>query len=138
MVRAIFVSQPQRACQPGHLPWLGSSANATLAMSSDVPDDPRTVAIDALRDLGLSTYAARTFVALAALGVGTAKDVSEVSDVPRTRVYDAIDELSDRGLVDVQQASPKEFWAVSAETTGRTFQEEYQHRTQTQIGRAHV
>lgn len=98
-------------------------------MSSDTPHDPRSVAIDTLTHLGLSTYAARTFVALASLGTGTAKDVSVVADVPRTRVYDAVDELADRGLVDVQQSSPKEFWAVSAETTGRKFEEEYRHRT---------
>jgi sugar-specific transcriptional regulator TrmB len=99
-------------------------------MSSETPDDPRSTAIDALRQLGLSTYAARTYVALVSLGAGTAKDVSEVVDVPRTRVYDATEELAEMGLVDVQQSSPREFWAVSAETTSRKFQEQYRHHTQ--------
>jgi len=53
-----------------------------------------------------------------------------VYEVPRTRVYDAIDELQDRGLVDVQQSSPKQFWAISAETASRTFEHEFQHRTE--------
>jgi sugar-specific transcriptional regulator TrmB len=99
-------------------------------MSSETPDDPRSTAIDALRQLGLSTYAARTYVALVSLGTGTAKDVSEVVDVPRTRVYDATEELAEMGLVDVKQSSPREFWAVSAETTSRTFEEQYRHHTQ--------
>ncbi|MBX0298224.1 helix-turn-helix domain-containing protein [Haloarcula nitratireducens] len=43
--------------------------------------------------LGLNTYAARTFVALVSLDEGTAQDVSEVAEVPQTRVYDAADEL---------------------------------------------
>jgi hypothetical protein len=45
-------------------------------------------------------------------------------------VYDAIDELHDRGLVDIQQSSPKQFWAISAETASRTFEHELQHRTE--------
>jgi len=98
-------------------------------MHTDSVDDPRVTAIEQLEQFGLSAYAARTFVALVTLGPGTAKDVSNVSDVPRTRVYDAIDELHSRGLVDIQQSSPKEFWAISAETTGRKFEQEMDHRT---------
>ena len=97
-------------------------------MSTDSSDDPRSAAIEQLEQFGLSAYAARTFVALKSLGTGTAKDVSRVSDVPRTRVYDAIDELHERGLVDVQQSSPKEFWAISAETTRGMFEQEMDHR----------
>ena len=100
-----------------------------------MPDDPsdqaQYTAIEQLKALGLSTYAARTFVALVSLGEGTAQDVSELADVPRTRVYDAADELRDHGLVDVKQSSPKEFWALSTETTGRHFEQEYEHRVST-------
>ncbi|GAB6861849.1 TrmB family transcriptional regulator [Haloplanus litoreus] len=98
-------------------------------MNSDPTEDPETAAIEQLERFGLSTYAARTFVALAGLGTGTARDVSQVSEVPRTRVYDAIDELHDRGLVDILQSSPKRFWAISGETASRTFEHELQHRT---------
>ncbi|WP_277555701.1 TrmB family transcriptional regulator [Halobaculum limi] len=99
-------------------------------MSNNPDEDPQSVAIQQLERFGLSAYAARTFVALASLGTGTARDVSQVSEVPRTRVYDAIDELHDRGLVDVLQSSPKQFWAISAETASRTFEHELQHRTE--------
>ena len=97
-------------------------------MSGDPSNDPRSAAIEQLEQFGLSTYAARTFVALKSLGTGTAKDVSGISNVPRTRVYDAIDELHERGLVDVQQSSPKEFWAISAETARGMFEQEIDHR----------
>ena len=100
-------------------------------MSSDTTEDPQSVAIKQLEHFGLSNYAARTFVALASLGTGTARDVSQVSEVPRTRVYDAIDELHDRGLVDVQQSSPKQFWAISAETASRSFEHDLQYRAET-------
>ena len=99
-------------------------------MSSDPSKDPEAAAVEQLKQFGLSTYAARTFVALSSLGTGTARDVSEVSAVPRTRVYDAIDELHEKGLVDIQNASPREFWAISAETASRTFEHDLQHRTE--------
>ena len=98
-------------------------------MTTDPVENPHAAAIEQLERFGYSTYAARTFVALVTLDTGTAKDVSEVSDVPRTRVYDAIEELREGGLVDVQQSSPKEFWAVSPETTARKFEREMEHRT---------
>ncbi|WP_144903988.1 TrmB family transcriptional regulator [Halobellus captivus] len=100
-------------------------------MSSDPIDDPQTAAIEQLEQFGLSAYAARTFVALEKLGTGTAIQVSSIADVPRTRVYDAVAELGDRGLVDVQHTVPKEFWAISAESTGRKFEREMAHRTAT-------
>lgn len=99
-------------------------------MSNDPTRPPKVIAAEQLEHFGLSTYAARAFVALASLGTGTARDVSQVSEVPRTRVYDAIDELHDHGLVDIQQSSPKQFWAISAETASRTFEHELQYRTE--------
>jgi len=97
-------------------------------MSPDSGDQPRSVAVAQLESLGLSAYAARTFVALVGLGGGTAQEVSEASDVPRTRVYDAAEELRERGLVDVQQSTPKRFWPISVETAGRHFEREYTNR----------
>lgn len=78
-------------------------------MGADTTEDTPSAAVKQLKQFGLSTYAARTFVALVELGSGTARDVSQVSDVPRTRVYDAADELCEYGLVEVRQTSPKEF-----------------------------
>jgi sugar-specific transcriptional regulator TrmB len=100
-------------------------------MTPDPIEDPQSAAIEQLEQFGLSAYAARTFVALATLGTGTARDVSQVSAVPRTRVYDAIEELHERGLVDIQQSSPKQFWAISADTASRTFEQELQRRSET-------
>ena len=97
-------------------------------MSSPSSDQARSTAIEQLKALGLSTYAARTFVALVGLGEGTAQDVSETADVPRTRVYDAVEELRSHGLVDVQQSTPKSFWAISTETADRHFRNEFVHR----------
>ena len=45
--------------------------------------------------------------------------------MPRTRVYDAVETLQERGLVDVAYASPKVFRPVSRETAVSHFQLEY-------------
>lgn len=95
----------------------------------DPVENPSAAATEQLEAFGLSAYAAQTFVALVSLGTATAKDVSQASDVPRTRVYDAVDELHERGLVDIQRSSPREFWAISAATTSRKFEREMDHRT---------
>lgn len=100
-------------------------------MTANPENDPNTAAIEQLERFGLSTYAARTFVALVGLGTGTAREVSQISEVPRTRVYDAVDELHREGLVDIRQSNPKEFYAISAETTGRKYEQELHHRVET-------
>lgn len=81
--------------------------------------------LEQLETFGLSTYAARTFVALVTLGHGTAQDVSATVSVPRTRVYDAIEELEQRGLVTIEEESPQRFWPISPETAGTQFEREY-------------
>jgi sugar-specific transcriptional regulator TrmB len=97
-------------------------------MAIDPTDEPRDAATEQLEAFGLSSYAADTFVALASLGTGTAREVSQLSTVPRTRVYDAVEELREQGLVDVQQSTPKEFWAISAGTASRTYRRDLEHR----------
>ena len=67
-------------------------------------------------------------VALSTLGSSTAKAVSDAVDVPRTRVYDAVDELRERGLVDVHESSPRQFVAVSAETACRRLEADTDRR----------
>lgn len=72
-----------------------------------------------LKEFGFSEYEAYTFVYLLRLGTGTAKNVAEVGDVPRTRVYDAVEVLHEAGLVDIQHTSPKKFTPVSRESALR-------------------
>lgn len=69
-------------------------------------------AVEALSALGLTQYEAKCFTALTRLSRGTAREVSEVADVPRSRVYDTLERLHDRGLVDVQESEPREYRAV--------------------------
>ena len=69
--------------------------------------------VGTLRTFELTEYEAKCFVALTRLREGTAKEVSDVADVPRARIYDSMDALQDRGLVSVQESKPRRFRAVS-------------------------
>jgi sugar-specific transcriptional regulator TrmB len=73
-------------------------------------------AVEALEALGLSSYEAQVFVALQRLGTGNAQEIADVSDVPRSQVYGAADDLADRGLVEIVESSPKAYRPVSIET----------------------
>ena len=97
-------------------------------MSGDTDERPWVTAVEQLEALGLSAYAARTYVALLQLGHATAREVSDTAQVPRTRVYDAVDELREHELVEVKRSSPKQFRAVSPETTGQYFDRKYTNR----------
>ncbi len=72
-------------------------------------------AVEALTALGLSAYAAETFVGLQKLGVGSASEVAQVTEVPRSQVYGATDELEALGLVDVHEGSPKRYRPVAVD-----------------------
>jgi sugar-specific transcriptional regulator TrmB len=89
------------------------------------PSAAQSAATELLEQLGLSQYEAASYVALLRLGTGTAREVSNTVDVPRTRIYDAVERLQQRGLVDIQHASPKEFKPVSRETALYQFRCDY-------------
>jgi sugar-specific transcriptional regulator TrmB len=88
-------------------------------------NDKTQAAVEGLQQLGLKKYEAEVFVGLSQIGVGTAKDISELTDVPRTRVYDSIRVLEADGLVEVQHSNPKRFRAVSLEEATETLRNRY-------------
>lgn len=87
-------------------------------------------AIEVLQQLGLKEYEARCFVGLARVSTGTAKQLSEMTEVPRTRVYDAIRVLEAQGLVEIQHTSPQKFRAVSIGEATETLRDQYEARVE--------
>ena len=88
-------------------------------------------AAEALEQLGLTEYEAKCFVALTQISEGTAKEISQVSDVPRSRVYDTIDGLHRHGLVDIQQSEPREYRAVSKDEAFDKLRRDYNSSIET-------
>jgi len=87
-------------------------------------------ATEVLQQLGMQEYEARCFVGLTRLDVGTAKTLSEITEVPRTRVYDAVRVLEAQGLVQIQHSNPQQFRAVSLEEAVETLRDQYEDRVE--------
>lgn len=88
----------------------------------------QTRAEDLLQELGLNEYEAKCFVALTAISKATAREISDLSDVPRTRVYDATRVLESQGLVEVQHSTPQQFRAVPTKEAIETLDNTYTSR----------
>lgn len=102
----------------------------TIRMVSFDRERTEDRAIELMTELSLTEYEARTFVGLLRLGRGSAKEVSDTVEVPRSRVYDAVESLHEMGLVDIRYGTPKQFIPVSRETTVRKFEVKYEDLTE--------
>ncbi|AGN02747.1 putative transcriptional regulator [Salinarchaeum sp. Harcht-Bsk1] len=85
-------------------------------------------AVELLKELGMKTYQAECFAALNTIPSGTAREISEVADVPRTRVYDATEALAEQGFIEVQHTNPQRFRAIPLSEAVRTLREQYEVR----------
>lgn len=92
----------------------------------DDVDDEVAEAAGLLTRFGLTTYQARAYVAAYRLGTGTARQIADLSGVPRERVYDAMNDLHDRGFVDIQHASPRQYRPINAERLLATLDGEWE------------
>jgi len=69
--------------------------------------------LDALKSIGLNLYERKIYVALLAKGVATAGEVSEIAKVPRSRSYDVLESLADKGFVVPQPSKPIRYIALA-------------------------
>lgn len=88
----------------------------------------QTDLIEQLQQFGLKTYEARCFVALSRVPQATARELSEITDVPRTRVYDAVGVLESEGLVTIHHGNPQVFRAVDLDEAITTLRRTYETR----------
>lgn len=68
--------------------------------------------INSLKGLGLSRYEAKAYIGLTKLVCGTADEIAEISDLPRSRVYDILNGLEKKGFVSIQRNRPLKYEAV--------------------------
>jgi sugar-specific transcriptional regulator TrmB len=80
--------------------------------------------LEALKNLGLNEYEARAYSTLALLGPCKAGDVSKNANIPQSKIYDTLEELMRKQLVEVFEGRPKEFKAISPEVALRNLVEE--------------
>lgn len=88
--------------------------------------------MDSLKSIGLNSYERRLWVALLSRGVSTAGELSEIANVPRSRTYDILESLADKGFVMIQPSKPLKYVAINpVEALDRArskLQEDYQRK----------
>ncbi|MEM7818798.1 MAG: helix-turn-helix domain-containing protein [Candidatus Aenigmatarchaeota archaeon] len=72
-----------------------------------------TKVLDALKGIGLNLYERKLWIALLARGNSTAGELSEIAGVPRSRAYDVLQTLAEKGFVVVQTGKPIRYVAIS-------------------------
>jgi sugar-specific transcriptional regulator TrmB len=74
-----------------------------------------TKTMEALRSIGLNLYERKLWVALLARGTSTAGELSTIANVPRSRSYDVLQSLAEKGFVVVQSGKPLKYVAIPPE-----------------------
>lgn len=68
--------------------------------------------MDALKAIGLNLYERKLWVALLSRGVSTAGELAEISGVPRSRAYDVLESLAEKGFVLIKPSKPMHYVAI--------------------------
>jgi len=68
--------------------------------------------IDNLKLFGLNSYEAKIWVALLSRGVSSAGELSDISNVPRSRSYDVLESLEKKGFIIMKIGKPIKYIAV--------------------------
>ena len=68
--------------------------------------------MDSLKGIGLNLYERKLWVALLAKCTATAGELSGIANVPRSRTYDVLQTLADKGFVVVQTSKPLRYVAI--------------------------
>ena len=63
-----------------------------------------------LRDIGLTSYETRAYLALIESGVMTASQVSERSDVPYSKIYETLNSLQRKGWIETKKERPTRYY----------------------------
>ncbi|MFH1408744.1 MAG: helix-turn-helix domain-containing protein [Nanoarchaeota archaeon] len=68
--------------------------------------------INRIKQFGLNSYEAKIWTALLSRGVSTAGELSDISNVPRSRSYDVLESLEKKGFIIMKLGKPIKYIAV--------------------------
>jgi len=83
---------------------IDSGRNITMIVQKDF--------LNKLKDFGLNSYESKLWIALLSRGVSTAGELSDISNVPRSRAYDVLESLEKKGFIIVKVGKPIKYLAV--------------------------
>jgi len=68
--------------------------------------------LNKVKEFGLNSYEAKIWIALLSRGVSSAGELSEISNVPRSRTYDVLESLEKKGFIFMKLGKPIKYIAV--------------------------
>lgn len=68
--------------------------------------------VNSLKKLGLNRYESLTYIGLNRIITGTADEIAKISDLPRSRIYDILNELEKKGFVEVERERPIKYSVI--------------------------
>ena len=71
--------------------------------------------IKKIKDFGLNSYEAKIRAALLSRGISSAGELSEISNVPRSRTYDVLESLEKKGFIIMKLSKPIKYMALPPE-----------------------
>ncbi len=94
---------------------------------SEPKSSERTI-IESLMFLGLTSYEARTYTSLVQMGQATASEISRHSRVPKSKIYDVLESLREKGFVyELVTGDTKEYRPFSPNDTVRAKKNEFEN-----------
>lgn len=88
-----------------------------------------TKVFDVLKGIGLNLYERKLWVALLARGNSTAGELSEIANVPRSRAYDILQSLAEKGFVVVQTSKPIRYVTIAPEESLERVKKKMEEKT---------
>ncbi len=82
--------------------------------------------LDALEDIGLNMYERKIYSALLGRGVSTAGELSEMTNVPRSRAYDVLESLAEKGFAVIKSSQPMEYVSIPPEQAIENIKKQHQ------------
>ena len=63
--------------------------------------------VTVLKGIGLTLYESKSYVTLTSLISATATEIAEKSDIPRSKIYDVLNGLSEKNFIEVEDGRPQ-------------------------------
>lgn len=84
--------------------------------------------IQTLKEFGLTEYEASAYIALNILGKGKASEISKKANIPQSKIYEVLESLARKELVEFIGGKPKEFKAIDFHLGLQTLLEKEERR----------
>ncbi|MFB6190426.1 MAG: TrmB family transcriptional regulator [Candidatus Nanohaloarchaea archaeon] len=82
--------------------------------------------LDKLEDIGLNMYERKIYAALLGRGTSTAGELSEMTNVPRSRAYDVLESLAEKGFAVIKSSQPMEYVSIPPEQAIENIKKQHQ------------